>query len=199
MKDFIGSWILGSEGTKRLAQMATRVHESYESHYRQAAGSFRRFSPAMSASKDIKSNVKLLRLVEDELPLATVIETNADRLQLIAASLGDSEKPFRFVDEKISWLNINVNADNDLWFRATQEAVLKVKSSCRDLDFSFDSLIKTIVPVVAANGIQLRPMGSGMSVHWYIGGIFMGCPISFPDQSTEQAINIAHEMGHQAL
>ncbi len=42
-------------------------------------------------------------------------------------------------------------------------------------------------------------MGRGLSTHDYVGGIFSELPVPFPHEDIETAINLSHEIGHQAL
>ena len=60
-------------------------------------------------------------------------------------------------------------------------------------------LVKCFIPLKDADGKKLRENGSGCSVHWFKGGIFLSLPNPGPFAQIELCLNMVHELGHQCL
>ena len=198
MKDC--SWLFGSNGFKRLEQLAVVVKSQYESHASERYGVHSKFHPVMSFDFVGRRSKETKQFLYDYASnSADLVESNVDVRISLSKLLGEKSAPFFYADQNITWLSIDMSPDIKEWSSEIQKSITLLRSSSESIASKFDLLVKKITPVRSFNGHLLRPMGSGLSAHWYIGGLFMGMPIDFPHRTVELAINLAHELGHQAL
>jgi HEXXH motif-containing protein len=124
-------------------------------------------------------------------------------LRFLAAALrGVGNEPLAAVrKEALAW---DVLSEGEVELRSfarqVSESIGLLRSLGADYEMRIESLVLEIVPVVGLPDCTTwRPEGVGMSSHSYFGGVFIGLPKVTEHARLHLAMNVAHEMGHQAL
>lgn len=116
-----------------------------------------------------------------------------------------------FSREKSKSLELISPGDNDLtvmtpnsdsFYEFIEE--LKVSVDLLSSDPNWESriniLVNEIIPIEpTSENIKMRKDGSGLSTHFYRKGVFLSRPMVDETRAFELALNLTHEMGHQAL
>lgn len=197
-----GSRITGDEGTKLLNHF-TRIQDDKDLDYvnSKLKSKFNVFNPWMSQKDELfkfsilseNYSYNQFRLINDESGLLS-------RRELF--SCGNSFNIKSIQPESTSETAVMpYNHSDRVKFVSMLEQSVKIITSRTDsLTSRFLFLINEIIPEVSENpSISLRENGSGLSTLYYRKGILLGMPTNKEVALFELSLNLAHEIGHQAL
>lgn len=187
--DLIGTWVTGSVGTVNLKNFTDQLHGKYLSKINQELNfNVNRYEPWMSLQTDRIHN-KLIGHFSGPV----WIVSDQERLRLLSEILSSNFANLeRF---KIPESN-EIPQDFSSAIGSALDLIYSVHSKWK---LRFESLIQIISPLASKDNTPLREMGSGTSVHWFKGCIFVSLPKKFAYRDIELSINLVHELGHQAL
>jgi HEXXH motif-containing protein len=112
----------------------------------------------------------------------------------------DPTKPFGLVCKKSRNGKVEINAEKVNHFNKKLESAIQHISKIKSFNELFSSSLRSVVPLgEIPESPCLRKNGSGFSAHWLKGAVFLSLPQEHPFPHLELAINLVHEMGHQAL
>lgn len=119
---------------------------------------------------------------------------------LIENTFESTQYPFGLVDKKIDIGQIQNSEDEIKYFNSEIVKSLDFIKENSDLMPLLENNIKYFVPL-KENGPdhKFRVNGSGCSVHWMKGAVFLSLPYDKTHRKIELSLNIVHELGHQAL
>lgn len=193
-----GSWISGQSGTRRLTELSESVRDAYCDLAAAEFGIHGAFDPNMCLlGKPSVSPTSVGSLVA--LSKANGVLASGDLVSELKQILGNENHPFEKVDSSLIRFRIVDSHLSSKHSDAIQNSIGLLRDSSDSLAKRFDQLVLRVIPIEGRNGEMVRPMGSGMSVHWNLGCLFLCPPIHFADQPLEFAVNLAHELGHQSL
>lgn len=119
---------------------------------------------------------------------------------LIRLTFESPQYPFGLVDKKIDIGQIQGSEDEINYFNSEIAKSLDFIKENSELKPLLKNNIKYFVPL-KENGPdhKFRVNGSGCSIHWIKGAVFLSLPYDKTHRKIELALNIVHELGHQAL
>lgn len=109
------------------------------------------------------------------------------------------EFPFGKVDGKYRMAKVSCDPSSIDEFNKNLQLAIQRIDLLNEFKTHLLSLIRCIVPLTPLEGKSLRENGSGSSVHWFKGAIFLSPPVESPHAHLELILNIVHELGHQSL
>jgi hypothetical protein len=119
---------------------------------------------------------------------------------LIKNTFETTQYPFGLIDKKIDIGLIQDSEDEIKYFNSEIVKSLDFIHKNSELMTLLKNNIKYFVPL-KENGPdhKFRVNGSGCSIHWIKGAVFLSLPYDKTHRKIELALNIVHELGHQAL
>ena len=112
----------------------------------------------------------------------------------------NSLQPFGLVGDNSTVGTVEIDASICESFRLHVTAAIEILNYSPSIKLLKETLVRKFIPLCESSpSAPLREHGSGKSAHWIKGGIFLSLPNSHPFPSMELALNISHEIGHQAL
>lgn len=198
-----GRWLTGECGTERLLALSSHLADKTVKNINQELGeSWRGFQPWMSCKSridyfsggmpDVLANLNHPPIVFDKKSLQFLCDAFAS----------PDGRPLGYIDPGNSNQTIEP-VDSEGLPRFQQEitnAYDMVSSSSKWMAQQLSALVYQIIPLKNNDTCPtFRKGGTGLSVHNYRGGIFLGLPEIFDGCTAELAINLAHEIGHQAV
>ncbi len=193
---YAGKWITGYAGAKRLALLAAELDKKHiELTIEKTGKNWSNYAPWMScvdgleffSKRPLKLPCSSSRLLKDR-----------DSLELIAEGFAIGDSPFGslrlpevdgfFIDQDVSVI-AQIEIEN---------AVESVRSASDAFDKRWSSLIDLVVPI-GFRRAEPSDLGRGLSSHFFRKGIFIQPPRPSSTAKMQLALNIAHELGHQAL
>ncbi len=199
-----GRWLTGLQGSERAIKLSIELNrKSLERANSAVRSEFLEYRPWMScherlgyfASSDYAASdaVGGARVVSDAATLSFLNDAFSSSPDLHLGHLGiaeatglcvetlDMSRAARIAQAVPAALDWIVRADESLAARAAE-------------------FVKQVIPMGARPPLRGRsPYGRGVSSHLYRGGIIIDLPEVEEHGDVELAINLAHEMGHQAL
>lgn len=188
-----GAWCVGSGGAERLGHLSRRLFEKTVQARRARGDEVRSYLPWFSCDD-----------FADQIRISTVM-TSSDRILKEPSILrkmrrvywGSKAQPLGGVSIPSKSMSIDVRAtDRDL--STLERAIELVRSTDESWSARFSSLVQAIIPLKGL-GKNVREGGVGFSTQFAKGAIFLSIPKQANFRAVELSINLAHEMGHQAL
>ena len=131
------------------------------------------------------------------------VVADPESLRFLSAALGSAELPLGFLG--IAESN-GLCVETEDWPRVERlrRLVPAALEWIRGVDESFvarvGELVKEVIPLGMRAPLKARsPLGRGVSSHFYRGGLLVDLPEIDEHLEIEFAINLAHELGHQAF
>lgn len=188
------NWILGDHGSDKIAILSEHLFEKIRKHESLKKGqelpSYMPWHscPELSTLLDDKTiSVGDDKLIRDPSLLKNIAE---------AIYMSD-EKPLGKVSIKTDRMAINCNISfQDLQVYALATAL--VLQAGNPWKKNFSSLVRLLIPLHATGEVP-RQGGVGFSTEHMKGAVFLSVPSQPNHKVLELAINLVHEMGHQAL
>lgn len=201
-----GRWITGEKGTHRLIQLRNEVDKKDLSLAPLFFEKKPSYSPWMSSNL-LRDRVKswervpeaLLNLNENPQPilddkaLSDIHNFFVSDGEVGLEAIGtETNRNIRVADPSNDWLNVSR--------RLFPAAISLIKDTRSTFDDRISGLCQCIIPLVPTDITAGRSkQGRGFSTQYFRGGIFLDPPDINEFQLDELIINIAHELGHQAL
>lgn len=198
-----GRWLTGSRGTERVVtlseQLALQTKQCAEITTMQQ---FPCYQPWMCcpARYDVWSVSPYVQAMGDRATSPAVVDPQ--QLQFLQHAFSTApEQPFGHLKTGQTNFRICDSLSADLLQYSTElnAAIFLLTTADTTLAVRWQHLVCQVIPLgPLESGTPVRREGYGMSNHLYRGGIFVGLPSVFPGSTIELAINLAHELGHQA-
>jgi len=189
----LGKWVTGKTGTKRIV---TLVEELDRKHYEHISTSlntkFENFEPWMSCTTQIEYFSKNWPVIENQ------ILTQNLPLQTIADGLKSNNAPFGNLGMQDSdGFQIELNP-SDEFQKDIEKALHFIFEASTKLKTRWEKLVQLLVPIKHGTEPPSK-IGRGLSNHLFRKCIFIELPIESPKKDLQIALNLVHELGHQAL
>lgn len=200
---YTGRWLTGTKGTRRVVDLVGELNKKTKQMAETDIGKvYSHYEPWMCypACYDFWSGSRPPALGgNNDFP---GIITDPAALSFLHEAFSDAEtRPFGRLDYHGSGMRVakgdvaELNRFKVEMNQARQMLCAADKSFCQRLE----TLVYHIIPLGPVHDDNLmRKDGSGLSLHHYRGGILLGLPATGPFSVPELAINLAHELGHQA-
>ncbi len=198
-----GRWLTGPRGAERVVKLSSELNRKSLLRARaETKREFAEYRPWMSCDSR-RTVFASCEFVSAEAARGAVITDKATLNFLDQAFSSSSDLPLAYLG--ISEAN-GLCVETRDWARVERIRVL-VRDGLgwlRRVDDSFvprvDGLMMEIIPLGMRPPLVKRsPLGRGVSSHFYRGGILVDLPEIGEHLEVELAINLAHELGHQAL
>lgn len=189
------NWMLGKVGSERIRFLSQHLFEKIRNkEARRTSKSVEKYLPWFSC-ESIASGLESFR----NFPMfdGEVLKDEALLKHLRKTVWTDRSKPLGSLSIYTNSIALNVRpTQKDLvtYLRAIE----LVKNTNSYWSMLFDSLAKTLIPLKAI-GSNARVGGVGFSSEFVKGAIFLSIPSLEKYSDLELSINLAHELGHQAL
>lgn len=199
-----GRWLTGTRGAERIVKLSAELNrKNLERARASSACELSIYRPWMSshdrlalfAPSDFAKAVSAngARIITDEGFLRFLNEAFASSSELHLGFLGIAEAN-----------GLCVEIEDRPRVARIGRMVPDALAWIREVDESFaarvDELIKEVIPLGMRAPLTARsPLGRGVSSHFYRGGILVDLPEIGEHLEVELAVNLAHELGHQAL
>lgn len=189
-----GQWLIGTSASRRLAaienklnaQSLAKVEVGTRQHHQ-------RYAPWMSMPKAMDQVIPVTprgpALSREELAaMHAFLKGDASNL----AAIGMCSSEFHVLHESTEAI--------DAFYQEIDEAMTLIKYVTPNMADLWTALVRELLPLEPnSTTSKIRYLGSGISNHHYRGGIFTHLPIPEEFRTEELAINLVHELGHQAL
>ncbi|MCB9092867.1 MAG: hypothetical protein H6621_00040 [Halobacteriovoraceae bacterium] len=188
----MSSWIFNSSGVEKILELNSSLKQkTIEEFNRVSSRSEKVYSPWMCCFSDHQS---LSSILWDD----NFFINNCETLNVLARAYKIPEAKQVFLNGKetksIS-IDLPVQKDYEEKFQKAFKLIQKNQSILSQL---FVDLVKHVVPLrTVPNAVQ--KIGVGFSSQYARGAIFLGVPSLENISYVQLAINLAHEIGHQAL
>lgn len=198
IKNWQGSFITGQKGSAFVIHNSLKVDKEEKDIVEQKLDTqFDKYSPWMSSISNIKKLHLLKSLkIENEFFL-----TSESITHLVDVLKDKSDSTLGFIHKDLAH-QFSVYNVSDPGFRENQKLLKKSFSLIKDIDLAYYCrLQKMVLHVIMQKGYkdrELRDDGTGLSSFNYRKGIFLSVP-TCKNWEFELILNIAHELGHQAL
>lgn len=195
MTNFDGKFFIGENSLFATREISKALYEDFRKdvesqlHYK-----FDRYHPWMSCPQAFdyfKEKYPLLEFKNKK-----HILDHQSLLVLSDAFYLNEEYPFGKVHEIKPNFKINTDFEEINLFKKHITSALEYFNSKTHVSKRIEDLVFEFIPLKQHTN-KIRPDGVGRSIHWYIGGIFLGLPLKKDFLVEELAINLAHEVGHQ--
>ena len=183
------SWLFQNTGNFRIRELADAYHQkTLEIINAKLATNYVTYSPWMS-------NIEKASLLEPLYTERQLILNDQNNLHRIA-SIYEMSGCQKALVNGVSVKSVSIGSFNseETVFNTALESV---KNSDPNLSFQLEYLIQHFVPLATLEGVQ--EIGVGSSVQDARGAVFLSIPNLQQNSSSQLSINIAHELGHQAL
>lgn len=191
--DVRNSWCVGSMGAERLGHLSGRLFERIVESRNERGDEARSYLPWHSCDAFAD------RIQASSVPLSKnrILKDSEVLKQMRKAYWGGKMQPLGGVSIASKSMSIDVRAERrDL--AVLDRAIELVRSTDASWEARFDSLVRLVVPLRGL-GKSVREGGVGFSTHYAKGAVFLSIPRQRSFPHIELSINVAHEMGHQAL
>lgn len=182
----MNQWLTGNTGIKKLTLINQRFENLCLARInKELNSSFSHYTPSMSLDK---GRDKLPKILLEKQSL--LIKNN----NYLSSLTNFYTPPANKVIEGKNTVEFGVNSRNEDVFNS---AIAFFMSSSSFVVGAFKSIITNIIPMNTIES-SVRIEGVGNSNHESLGAIYLSVPSQHPKE-IQLAINIAHEVGHQAL
>ena len=203
---YMGRWLTGTEGTERQVELRAQLDARDISKAQTGIGYGNpTYSPWMSSE----------RLRAEQLsrpyPLRSAVLSNQPKIVQSDSELRDLSS-YLHRDGRVGLgligssdaLQLRVEDPADPWLEQTRTLAPKAVDTVMAVSPSWaerlQALCQIIVPLgTTTAGNPRRDVGRGFSSHFFRGAIFMDPPSTDDHRFEAYTINLAHEIGHQAL
>ena len=183
-----GSWIMGKRGIQRLKALTESMRKVILKDYQEKRGEeFSEYTPFMchDEKRELLSSLCHPRgrevIIEDKEALGIIEEVYAP------GSVFQYGRAF-----------VHCEPLNSQESKIFKEAIRLLCQSGPTFKERFETLVCHLIPINSkAEGT--RPGGIGNSSEMAKGAVFLSCPTQKDFKALELAINLSHELGHQAL
>jgi molybdopterin-guanine dinucleotide biosynthesis protein A len=195
--NFEGSLLIGAKGTSELVKLVRHLDQTDLCKVNSVLGvSFSIYRPWMSLMHrlELACNISSTKHI---VPSASALEERRSCFKSISGS-----QSLAIFDERYLNDTCILNPKDQKYgiFLNKISLILKVIQNSDSLSHRLNSLINEVLPQDSLNPLRpLRANGSGLSSLKYRKGILLSLPVDSPVDTFELALNLAHEMGHQAL
>ncbi len=197
--DWPGARITGIEGSKVLCHFSDEVDKKSLSKANiKLDTNYLKFKPWMTRS-DTYVRFRELDKIE-----RVKFSTNKSGLELLKTVITDSaDNSLRAVDPNAQE-NVSILLRDNENYSRFEDYLNRYLTICGKINPSWNirlsRLVHEINPIIATDGQdRLREDGSGLSSLLYRKAIFLSLPKLRPQSFFEFALNVSHEIGHQAL
>ena len=196
------NWFIGSKATDRVGLLSKKIKTEYlERANLLSTKRFDAYAPWM-ACEDHLSGFAVLAEDESYLTKTELKTCTSISLEILSQILFGKGSAFGGL---IGPENCRIAASLSEVPQFEEEiriAIEYIKIYSPILSNLLDTIVDEIVPMTdLSSAQQSRYMGSGLSAHWYIGGILLSLPKgdNLVQRRIELATNLVHELGHQTL
>ena len=198
-----GNWLVGPVATDHLCKLGHALFEKYLERIETGYGSrFVKYQPWMSCTDKGHQLLRHFAMKQRSSSVVPEIISNNEDLKVLSQTFkGDQEDPFGALGYPARNFRMAENKfeiDSN-FVKIAEESISLIRQASIDLSKQMDMFMLEIIPLVPFENAKMREMGSGLSLHWYKGGIFVAPPRDFLHRNLELAINLVHELGHQTL
>ncbi|MES2769430.1 MAG: hypothetical protein V4596_09820 [Bdellovibrionota bacterium] len=197
MTKFDGKYLLGDNGVAATREISSTLLQSFLKNAETALNKkFAKYRPWMSCPNAYSYFSQYSKDLEfGEAGHIHSLET----AKILSEAFYESEElPFGLVHKIKTHFKIDTKQDSLHKFKNIVDASLKFLNLSELFKLRLDFLALEFISLFQHTD-KVRIDGVGRSVHWYIGGIFVGLPQKPKFYAEELAINIAHEIGHQSF
>lgn len=203
---YLGRWLTGMEGAARLAELRAQLDARDIADTQSTTGSgYSTFAPWMSS--------KRLRASQPASPYPfgptasifgpKVVGTREELQELGEYLHRDGNGDLRLIGAKDA-LQLKVEDPEEPWLEQTRGLAPLAIAQLTKVSPAFRQRIRTLCQILVPLGSNLpgnprRDVGRGFSSHLFRGAIFMDPPATVDHRFEAYAINLAHELGHQAF
>lgn len=182
----MNQWLTGNTGISKLQQLSTQFKKVCLTRINsELNSSFKHYTPFMSLDS------KRSMLPNELLNKQELLVKNTTVLKLISNFY---TPPANKIVEGKNTVEFGLVHSSEEIFESAINLLRKSDSFVTNI---FDSIVKNIIPMKTIED-EVRKEGVGNSNHESIGAIYLSKP-SVEPKRVQLAINIAHEVGHQAL
>jgi len=194
----MGRWITGSLGARRLSELRAKL-DALESVPQRGGYSPWMSNPTLRVRAEAFSSLPAVLRPRSS---AEVVSASSDLSTMHSFFTSAGEQGLEALQPSGSTtLKLDTSATETKQSSSVilQWALATVSSANESFCQRMSSLCQQIAPVSRIDGSRPRSQGRGFSSHLYRGGIFLEPPQLEFHTHEETAINLAHELGHQAL
>lgn len=194
--NFQGRWLIGEAANQRVTALEERLNSQVVSQVGQTLGQdFNAFQPWMTCKSRV-AEAKTLPCVSGpylspkELAHLHEFLSTTDNQPLGTIGMPTSE---------LQVLHDDAAAVKE-FYQLVDQALAMIFQVSPSIEVLWKSLVKQVVPLAPVSPeSKVRYLGSGISNHRFRGAVFTHPPLPDEFKAEELAINLVHELGHQAL
>jgi len=199
-----GRWLTGEIGTERTTRLSEKLNrQSLDKLNRERLQQFPIYRPWMSCPARWDTFLKS-RFAEVPNHTDFRFVSNSEELHFLSEALHEGDLPLGAI--RVTE-NLDMCVETQDWARVVEteklvrEALDWIESVDKNFKKNRSALILEIIPLgLTSERFSRSPEGRGLSNHLYRGGVFIDLPQSSgPLRLIDLAINLAHELGHQAF
>jgi HEXXH motif-containing protein len=188
-----GKWVYGISGTKRICVLASELDQKQTAFINGIKkSSHTSYQPWMSCRDNLDYFSDL------NLDLNDKIITDPKKLKTLRDGLAYRGSPLGMIGMQEENGFCIDQSPNETFTIQIQEALDLVFESSSNLKTRWETLINTVVPVTHS-ATPPTILGRGFSNHFFRKAIFIQLPSDSPKKNLQIALNLVHELGHQAL
>jgi hypothetical protein len=189
----LGKWVTGRTGTKRICSLVDELDRKHAKHISSLLKiEYDNYQPWMSCTNQIEYFSKTWPISQNH------VLTEPSALSFIANGLINNDAPLGNLgmpetDGFEIELCPNIDFQNNI-----DKTLELIFAASPNLQKRWEKLIQLIVPIKHRNASPTT-IGRGLSNHLFRKCIFVELPLDSPRKELQTALNLVHELGHQAL
>jgi hypothetical protein len=189
----LGKWVTGRTGTKRICSLVDELDHKHAKHISSLLRiEYDNYQPWMSCTNQIEYFSKTWPITQNQILIEPcALSVIANGLKKDEAPLGNLGMPETDGFEIDLYPNIDFQNNID-------KALQLIFAASTNLQNRWEKLIQLIVPIKHRTATPTT-IGRGLSNHMFRKSIFVELPCDSPKKDLQTALNLVHELGHQAL